>query len=619
MTQPKNPFKNSGDWFSELVKLDNHVMSTGKRQFKQFIKNNGTQNQYSWSIRSIIYSFGQHLILASIISILLIGLATGTVAQAFAPESFKPTTVYQNFVKKFQSNKQTERNPFTSLQPDSDNNVFKYDNCGLSVKYPKKIGDHQIDPLRDKNIGREGLIDNVVLTDTKDYLDSINRYTQEEGVDPLEKEVQGTKASIQAAQAEKNPYKSLSISCFSAGSRTALYDVGQNGEYLTKEQLREKVGWFINEGDIKNIRSNKILSGIELSFEYGDKAYNIIFTDPDYQFDTSISPEKQYFENGFKKYEGIYGNQVQIQFNDLVESQTNSEIKTDSRIDQKGIAEIPKNPYNWPITNDANFDITAENPGKENVTAQNLQFTYCANPVSNADLGLSYLISGTNMKCIAHFSQSLPTGQLRTIKIALRSVENLTLMKSFECKFLLDNVHAHDSYDGTQYNTLDCINQKLDVPNGKYELLISFDSGENFVDIYNQPTSQNSSQSAKKQYIEIVPNRFSADKKTYMDLESVSCEKSVKVGQLIHCAITLKKDLTDLETQEISLNLRRETSIQNRPVILPFSCLAKLSAPLTTSLECDAQPESGITGTFNVDFVSFGQSLDNVAQVIVEP
>ena len=101
-----NPFLETDDWFSEVVKLDKNVMQTSKSQFQAFLKSQAKSqtmtNANPWSLSNLIRSFSQHLILASVVSIVIISSCSAVAAQAFAPNKFKPTTIYQDFVQKFQ-------------------------------------------------------------------------------------------------------------------------------------------------------------------------------------------------------------------------------------------------------------------------------------------------------------------------------------------------------------------------------------------------------------------------------------------------------------------------------------------------------------------------------------
>ncbi len=626
-----NPFLETDDWFSEVVKLDKNVMQTSKSQFQAFLKSQAKSqtmtNANPWSLSNLIRSFSQHLILASVVSIVIISSCSAVAAQAFAPNKFKPTTIYQDFVQKFQSNKQVERNPFTALKPDDQNNVFSYDSCGLSVKYPKKIGDHQIDPLRNASdkAYRPNIIDSVQLTDVTDYFNNIQAYSREFNA-PKTSDNDGSDYTTKQAKKETNPYRPLNISCFTIGSRATLGDTPQNGTTLTKEDLRDKVGWFIHEGNLKNIRTNNAyFGGIELTFEYGNKAYNVSFTDPQYTFQDYDIMEKEYQKNGLTKFVGIYGDQIQLQFNDLVESQKNTPIQTQpSSKTDKDIAEVPANSYNYPtnILPDNNQLNYYEKPGEANGNISSLKSAQCANATPSPQSSTYYQVLGEDLNCFVRFSLPLPAEQFSRIQMGLRLENSLGKpVITFGCKFNVDTANARGEYDGTVYTSLECLQKKPALARGIYEELISFDDGKTFEIVKNQTveaTADSSGFSVKPEII-VVENRFSEDKKSYKDLESVVCDDRVQSSSEIRCSIRLNHSITPLEIQVMSLTLRRETSIPNRPVMTPFDCRlgdSKIS-DINQTIQCTIQPEKDVLGTLAVDFVAFGKTIENVSRVTV--
>jgi hypothetical protein len=628
----KNPFAISDDWFSEVVKLDARVLRKSREQFTTFIHSHREVGYSAWSFGSLFYNLSRHAALAMIVGVVICGSIAGS-AQAFAPENLKPATIYQSFVQRFESNKQVERDPFTSLQPDSQNDVFNYDSCGLSVKYPKKIGEHPISPLRMKNYygPRVGLIDLVSLSDAQLTLDNIQSFAFDSNgfIDSngISKEDKAMQRATQNAKNEKTPIHDLQISCFDKNSKTSFTDLNNNGVNITKEELRAKVGWFINEGNIQYIRSIQLSESLlELRFEYGDKAYNVLFSDPDYRFNNTYDLEQsEFIKNGLDKFEGIFGNQIQIQFNDLVQNKSNVDIKdgpsSSKVIDSTSIAQVPASSVPGFYSNVQSI-FNHEKPGPNNLIARDLHYGGCGSAYTPTGLGrVNYILEKAILDCFVKFYYSMPANQANQIKIGyVTQSDQKTVLDILDCKFLIDSVNAHGEYDGTVYDTLTCGGQKTKLPIGEYLAVISFDNGKTFEQLMSQANNVTNISEPTQSGLTVAKDYLSADRKTYSGLEKISCDSTAEAGQYFNCQIYFDRQVEEFEMLNISLILRRDTGNIHRPVMTGFNCSSPNLSDKKSVFTCSAKSEYGVKGAHYVDFVAYTNTIENQATVqIVEP
>ena len=143
---PKNPFENYEEWtpWLEGDKLYWQAKQSGWKQYQQqYLKNN---NNFFMSFKQQYINFAhliaKNVIVATIIMLIALTTVGASATELLAPEEFKPSTQIQNLfgANKFGANKQVEKDPYTALKPDENNDVVSMDKCNMSIKYPKKVG-----------------------------------------------------------------------------------------------------------------------------------------------------------------------------------------------------------------------------------------------------------------------------------------------------------------------------------------------------------------------------------------------------------------------------------------------------------------------------------------------
>ena len=169
--------------------------------------------------------FTTSIVLFSICSIGMV------IAQATAPQDYKPSTIISNL---FATNLQKDSDPYTALAPDSTvnssnkpegvspdnkNSVAKLNFCDLALKFPKKVNNIELKITRvERPSSASYHIDNkfAVLCFQEGGLNSDSQRLYDEEIT----NTQSKKVSVQT---------------------------------FTKEELREKTGWFLSIANIDNI------------------------------------------------------------------------------------------------------------------------------------------------------------------------------------------------------------------------------------------------------------------------------------------------------------------------------------------------------------------------------
>lgn len=320
----KNPFNKEEPlqtWF-EQDKFYQH--SNGRDLGKLKVKLNykpsifmSLQDSYLKTIQAIT----KHAILATLVMLIALGGVGASAAQILAPEAYKPSSIIQKTFnpKDFETNKQPDKNPYTALKPDQNNDVTKLDKCDLAIKYPKQIGQTPIKIFNDYNT--DPAFASFRIYDGYQFTDQYSN--------------QGSKQD-----AEKNvKLEGMYVDCVNTDYQKArLIEMGINVEsytqLLSKAQLQQMTGWFITEADISNIRFWDNGYGlISLSFDFRDKSYNMNFIDQIAREEGKKAEAKKdpislqsITSTGYFERPGIFGNQVQIQFNSLVENEASTDV-----------------------------------------------------------------------------------------------------------------------------------------------------------------------------------------------------------------------------------------------------------------------------------------------------
>jgi len=317
-----NPFdqeENLTSWFDR----DNLYQNSKKSSLKNFKQSLNFQNNIFMSFKdsymNLVNNITKHAFLATLIMLISLGGVGASAAQLLAPEAYKPSTLIQKTFnpKDFEANKQQEKNPYTPLKPDENNDVARLDKCDLSVKYPKRISGQYF----------------VVYNSLESNKASI--YSSNPGANISEKTVGYTISTIndnQLAFEDVNSLFNLSMTC----SDKPLSAEENNGLVpYTRQDLQNLTGWFVlAEAEIEDIKGddpNTLGVFTRVYFKYKNTYYVFAFSNqkiPQQSQDNLAKNDPQslkYFNQLLAK-NGLYGNQVQIQFNSLVQNEANTEV-----------------------------------------------------------------------------------------------------------------------------------------------------------------------------------------------------------------------------------------------------------------------------------------------------
>lgn len=286
------------DW----QKLRNMVPSKTKSNFFMSLK-----EKYLLLVNSIT----KNAIIATIIMLLALSTVGVSAAELFAPKEFKPSTQVYNL---FAANKQKETNPYTALKPDKDNDVVLFEACDLAIKYPKELAGQKIRAEYSGN--SEFMPENTVK-------DTINPHSNLNGGFTNQKEVSLLTDTTYSDDLKPNQTKILgfSVACQTPGHILENLDKEEyekqrsfeGWQKISKEQLRQQVGWFLTEAELKDIYQTEMM----------DKRFIVRFIYNSQEYNIGYFMEESEAEN---ESIGLFGNQVQLQFNSLVKSQTSAEI-----------------------------------------------------------------------------------------------------------------------------------------------------------------------------------------------------------------------------------------------------------------------------------------------------
>ena len=298
---PKNPFSRE-DWFSELVRIDKDVKTTLKTSYTNFqIKYNP---QSMTRTQKILTFFTTHTITAVVTASICLGGIATFAAQTTAPEQYKPSTVINNL---FKNNKVQQTNPNTPLVSDNNNDVVSYDPCNISIKFPKQLAGEKI-----------------IAVQPKDY------YNAEDKTLP---NYFGVSIKSQKNFDYDNTTKianSVSISC--SINNDAPLDP-QTQTQLSIKELSDITGWFITAdqgiSEIQSQDQNIYGPSRSIIFKYKNLYYRINFVDktiPESVMKLNSAEQRKVWLDAVNT-PGIFGDQIQIQFNNVAKNIANTQVQ----------------------------------------------------------------------------------------------------------------------------------------------------------------------------------------------------------------------------------------------------------------------------------------------------
>jgi hypothetical protein len=248
----------------------------------------------------LLYIITRHTAVAALILGMLLSSVGAVAAEVAAPEQYKPSTAIKNL---FAKNKQLETDPYTKLTPDPANDVASLEACDLAIKYPKNIAQLPVgvyyQNLNDSQPVPAGYISGATVS-------------SRESIENLDKP--------EYTAAVRTEF--LSFGC--AQNLDSISTDSPSTASISKEQLRDITGWFITaEADITDIKDvDSTISGPyhKIVFRYKNLYYYFNFVEK------PLSPDP--IRPGIFEAPGIFGDQIQIQFNSLAKNQISSEILT---------------------------------------------------------------------------------------------------------------------------------------------------------------------------------------------------------------------------------------------------------------------------------------------------
>jgi hypothetical protein len=311
MTQiPKNPFDRE-DWFSEVVKSNDSIMNSSQKAFLQFQTKHNPQSMTKF--QKLLTFFTTHTITAVVTASICLGGIATFAAQQVAPEQYKPSTVVSNL---FKNNKVQQTNPNTPLVSDAQNDVVSYDPCNISIKYPKQLAGEKIIAVKPQDYNQPG--ENTI----PDYY-GVTIMSQKSFNYDTSSNIQGN----------------VGFSC----SKEFISPADNNlNSTMTSQELADLTGWFITgEQKLEEIRTeNQNTAGPfrTVYFKFNDFYYRIDFTTKKITANILNSqPEdvKTFWNNAITK-PGIFGDQIQIQFNNKAKNIPNVEIQNVNGVPTSG-------------------------------------------------------------------------------------------------------------------------------------------------------------------------------------------------------------------------------------------------------------------------------------------
>ena len=318
-TSSQNPF-NKEEVLQDWLENDVDYLRFKRIAMKQLRPKNNTFMSFQNSYLSFIHLITKNAIVATLLMLVSVGAVSASALQAFAPEEYKPSTVIQKTFnpKDFAVNTVKEKNPYTPLNYDENSSVVFVNACDLAVKYPSKYSDGE----------------------PSTYYTSSNTSDQTE--------------SIYISSTDQNKidsYTGVGITCLKdttllSGLKSDIVENGQPARSVYGKELKvdgtkfikDNLGWFITQSELKNVRIYQSTINKEeytIYFEYNNLYYLVGYQTSNYTFNKLQTS---------RKVNVVKGGDIQVQFISLVNNQANKTIVdgTGKVVDKETIATASK-------------------------------------------------------------------------------------------------------------------------------------------------------------------------------------------------------------------------------------------------------------------------------------
>jgi hypothetical protein len=316
----KNPFKQE-----EVLQawLENDVdYNKAKLRARKTLQPNKPQFFMSFkdSYLSFVHLITKNAIVATLLMLVSAGAVSASALQAFGPDEYKPSTIIQKTFnpKDFAVNTVQEKNPFTPLNYDENNSVAFLNECDLAIKYPSKYSDGEPSSF-------------YRVSSTSDSAETIYISSTD--------------------QAKQDSYTGVGITCLKntnllSGLKSDIVENGKPARSVYGIELKvdgnqfikDNLGWFITQSELKNVRIYQSTFNNEeytIYFEYNNLYYLVGYQTSNYTFNKLETS---------RKVNVVKGSDIQVQFISLVNSQANKVVVdgTGKVIDEKTITDSTK-------------------------------------------------------------------------------------------------------------------------------------------------------------------------------------------------------------------------------------------------------------------------------------
>ena len=310
MSLTKNPFDNEENltsWFG----VDKFYQNSKKVDLKKVKQTLNIKSNFFMSFKdsytTIVNSITKHSITATFIMLLALGGVGASAAELVAPEEFKPSTIIQKTFnpKDFEKNTQKEKNPYTALVSDENNDVVISPACDLAIKYPKRY-ENKFNTVVYRGENTQDQLDYVYIFPKEGELESGDKYFGPSiscfKNKPIEIEL------INPMYVEVNPeYKDMAV-------------IGKEIPNINVDYIKKNMGWFITEAELSSIR---LFDNPNIP---GDYSLYFIYNNIHYLIDFQLNDLKTKEGDNDGIIPVIKANQIQLQFNSLVENKANTEV-----------------------------------------------------------------------------------------------------------------------------------------------------------------------------------------------------------------------------------------------------------------------------------------------------